>query len=441
MSSSDDKSKPNDDPNDDTKLGPALAFAGGACRPLFPAGTGGGGGALFPAGSAYSFPTFPAFGAASAEQAGMAALPGVGAVPAKMTAFASFQALPEPDGTVGGQRSILSSLDVMDAELCAGTFGHARISDDEDDDRSHGADRDGRGEVERTNERETGREGVRAVFRVQLSSSDSDDEGGKKRKKKDKKREKKQKDRHKHRHREKSEGGGRGSQRETEPERKDREEREERQRLQKKQKKDKNKIDEVNPHHKISLHDIWKNQKPGAVSSSAPISAASVMFFDRFGDSGNFEYGHPFKLEIPTYRTEWFWSGRYPTTSTRRSHTSATATATKNRLWNSTVFPAVPAVANRGSGGGGVGGGEMEGEQKMCWRKRGLVRSMLGIPRGADKNGAKGSWRYLRKNHISKLLDKREKAISLVRWLCDTCVFARARARTKGLSQGHRNQR
>jgi len=204
MNSSDDKSKPNDDPNDDTKLGPALAFAGGACRPLFPAG----GAALFPAGSAYSFPTFPAFGAASAEQAGRAALPGVGVVPAKMTAFASFQALPEAGGTVGGQRSILSSLDVMDAELCAGTFGHARISDDEDDDRSHGADRDGRGEVERTNERETGREGVRAVFRVQLSSSDSDDEGGKKRKKKDKKREKKQKDRHKHRHREKSEGGG-----------------------------------------------------------------------------------------------------------------------------------------------------------------------------------------------------------------------------------------
>lgn len=413
-------------------------FAGGAS--LFPAGTSGGGGHLFPAFA--SFPAFPAGGAASFPAGVTAAAMAVDAVPSKMSAFASFQALPEADRMAGrrgcrgenknGMAGVIPrSRDVMDDELCAGTFGDARISDD-DDDRSRGAGGQGRDTGKALEnggegaEPEGGRVCARAVFRVQLSSSDSEDEGGKKRKKKDKKRDKKSKDRHKDRHRESERGrvrsGGkekereRGLRRETEQEREDREDREERERLQKKQKKDRNKIDEVNPHHKISLHDIWKNQKPGAVSSSAPISAASVMFFDRYGDSGNFEYGHPFKLEIPAYRTEWFWCGRYPTTTTRHSHKSATATATKKRRWNTTIFPALPAAATIVKDGGGGGGGGVDGgEKKVCWRKRGLARSMLGIPRAADKNGAKGSWRYLRKNNISKLLDKRQKAISLVR--------------------------
>ena len=38
---------------------------------------------------------------------------------------------------------------------------------------------------------------------------------------------------------------------------------------------------------------------------------------------------------------------------------------------------------------------------------------MLGIPGGAEKNGSKGSWRYLRKNNIGRLLDRREKAVNL----------------------------
>ena len=373
---------------------------------LFPAGQPSvAGGALFPA-----FASFPAAHTAAG---------GSGAAHSTMAAFASFQA-PAPSAPLGangaggaGAGALPRSRDLMDAALCASTFGHARLSDDEGESppASPAERADGRGGTDGRRAAEP------AVFRVTLSSSDSEsDGGGKKRKKKDKKKGKDRKrDRHKDRRRDgrSSRDGARArdSRAETEREREVREDREELERKLKKQKKDRDKIDEVNPHHKISLHDVWKSQKPGALSLSAPVSAASVMFFDRYGDTGNFEYGHPFKLEIPAYRIEWFWCGGNVAATRARSSREGGA-ADKKRTWNSAVFPALSMGSAGGGSAGRVGCG-VEGGMD-AWRKRGGMRaSMLGIPRGADKNGAKGSWRYLRKNNIGRLLDRREKAVNL----------------------------
>ena len=275
----------------------------------------------------------------------------------------------------------MRSRDVMNDELCAGTFGHARLSDDEDDDERQ---RPGQAKLREP----TGRDDAKgnapsaAVFRLELSSSDSEDDGAK-RKKRDRKKGKDKKDRkdHKDRHLAKQKGRGRERRdaRETEREREAREDREERERHQKRQKKNSNQIDAVNPHHKISLHDLWKKQKPGAISSAAPVSASSVMFFDRYGDAGNYEYGHPFKLEIPAYRVDWFWCGR-ALDSSRPSKAGAGASRARARAWNSTVFPA---VATAGAAHGSRGDGD--GDGRACWRKRGGFRvSMLGIPRCHD---------------------------------------------------------
>jgi hypothetical protein len=129
---------------------------------------------------------------------------------------------------------------------------------------------------------------ARKVFRVELSSSSSsEDEGGKKRKKKSKKKSKdKKKDRHKDHHKERASAGGRAervAQRETEREREEREDRELLAAAQKRHKRDRDRIDEVNPHHKISLHDLWKENKPSAAASAAAPAASAVMFFDRLG--------------------------------------------------------------------------------------------------------------------------------------------------------------
>jgi len=339
-----------------------------ASKSLFPSGTGSEQGAtLFPA-----FAAFPAFASAQGSAPDVAHSGGP-----SMETFSSFKAS-APEASSGGlfpggvAGDLLRSRDVMNDELCAGTFGHARLSDDEDDQRQ----RPGQAKPREPTHRDTSRNAPSGeVFRLELSSSDSED-GGAKRKKRDKKKSKDKKDRkdHKDRNRPKERDRGRGRQ-ETEREREVREDREERERLQKRQKKDSQRIDEVNPHHKISLHDLWQKQKPGAVSSSAPVSASSVMFFDRYGDAGNYEYGHPFKLEIPAYRVDWFWCGR-ALDSSSNSKAGAGAGRARARAWNSTVIPELTAAGKRGSRGDG------DGEGRACWRKRGGFRvSMLGIPR------------------------------------------------------------
>jgi hypothetical protein len=370
------------------------SFEGAEGRPtLFPAGNGACAGTAFAAfqptslGAASSFPSFAA------------SFPSE--TPARMEAFSSFQAPKQEQDPVAtsaregehlGRRVLLRSQDVMDEALCASTFGHARLpGDEEHEPRAHGAQRgsasdEGKGgSIAGVGQ---GQVGQRPVFRVELSSSSDDEDHKRKKKHKKKGKDKKREHHHrKERHRERDQMAGRG--RETERERELREDEEARQL--KRRKRD-DKIDEVNPHHRISMHDIWKanTHKPAAASSGAAVSASAVMFFDRFGDAGNLEYGHPFKLEIPTYATEWFWSGRHLGVSAlarlSRAACAGAAATTAKRAWNSTAFPPklfppkLPVQAERG--GAGRSGGTEEAET-ACWRKRAAARrSMLGIPRG-----------------------------------------------------------
>lgn len=58
-------------------------------------------------------------------------------------------------------------------------------------------------------------------------------------------------------------------------------------------------------HSKITLADIWRK------------GTQITMFFDRNGDRANLDYGHPFKLDVPSYAASLYWAE----TGFRYSHT------------------------------------------------------------------------------------------------------------------------
>eukprot|EP00960_Hanusia_phi_P059897 764321-Hanusia_phi.AAC.3 len=110
-----------------------------------------------------------------------------------------------------------------------------------------------------------------------------------------------------------------------------------------------------------------KREKIEEVSNYSKISLADLwrknqvltMFFDRIGDKANLEYGHPFKLDVPMYRIQRFWAGN----------------------------------------------GFM--------KRRTAVVSMLGLPSMGLKGDARGTWRYVRAQHILRLQSTQIKLLKL----------------------------